>query len=57
MENLPAGEYEVQARVMVFQPGVRPAMSEPQHVSLGEGGDMSVTLTVDMNAPPKGGRP
>ncbi len=57
MENLPAGEYEVQARVMVFQPAARPAMSEPQHVSLGEGGDMSVTLTVDMNAPPKGGRP
>ncbi|HYY94567.1 MAG TPA: carboxypeptidase-like regulatory domain-containing protein [Pyrinomonadaceae bacterium] len=57
MENLPAGEYEVQARVMAFQPGTRPAMSEPQHLSLGEGGDMSVTLTVDMNAPPKGGRP
>jgi protocatechuate 3,4-dioxygenase beta subunit len=57
MENLPAGEYEVQARVTVFQPGARPAMSEPQHVSLGEGGDMNVTLTVDMNAPPKGGRP
>jgi Carboxypeptidase regulatory-like domain len=57
MENLPAGEYEVQARVMVFQPGARPAMSESQHVSLSEGGDMSVTLTVDVNAPPKGGRP
>lgn len=57
MENLPAGEYEVQARVMVFQPVARPAMSEPQHVSLGEGGDMNVTLTVDMNAPPKGGKP
>ncbi|MDQ3917276.1 MAG: carboxypeptidase-like regulatory domain-containing protein [Acidobacteriota bacterium] len=57
MENLPAGEYEVQARVMAFQPAARPAMSEPQHVSLGEGGDMNVTLTVDMNAPPKGGRP
>ncbi|MDQ3744816.1 MAG: carboxypeptidase-like regulatory domain-containing protein [Acidobacteriota bacterium] len=57
VEHLPAGEYEVQARVMVFQPGARPAMSEPQHVSLGEGGDMNVTLTVDMNAPPKGGRP
>ena len=57
MEHLPAGEYEVQARVVIYQPGARPAMSEPQHVPLGEGGDMSVTLTVDMNAPPKGGRP
>jgi protocatechuate 3,4-dioxygenase beta subunit len=57
MEHLPAGEYEVQARVMIFQPGQRPAMSEHQHVSLGEGGDTSVTLAVDFNAPPGGVKP
>jgi hypothetical protein len=57
IQGLPPGEYEVQARVIVFQPGARPSQSESQHVSLGEGGDMSVTLTVDLSAPAKGGRP
>jgi protocatechuate 3,4-dioxygenase beta subunit len=57
MQNLPAGDYEVHARVMIFQPGQRPAMSEQQHVSLGEGGDTTVTLTVDFGAPPGGVKP
>ena len=57
IQGLPPGEYEVQARVMVFQPGARPSQSESQHVSLAEGGDMNVTLTVDLAAPFKGGRP
>jgi hypothetical protein len=57
MEHMPAGEYEVQARVIIYQPGARPAMSERQRVSLGEGGDTSVTLTVDFGAPPGGVKP
>jgi hypothetical protein len=57
IESLPPGEYDVQARVVVFQPGTRPPVSESQHLSLTEGGDMSVTLNVDLGAPPKGERP
>ena len=57
IENLPPGEYEVRANIIVFQPGMRPPPGESQHVALGEGGDMSVTLTVDLSAPVKGGRP
>ena len=57
LENVAAGEYEVRANVVVFQAGGRLPPSESQRVSLAEGGDMSVTLTIDLSAPVKGGRP
>jgi protocatechuate 3,4-dioxygenase beta subunit len=58
LENLAAGEYELRAEIIAFQPGVvRPPPGEAQHVSLAEGGDMSVTLNIDLAAPAKGGRP
>jgi hypothetical protein len=43
LEGLPAGEYEVQARA--FGGGVA-LMSEPQRVSVNEGGDITVSLTL-----------
>jgi hypothetical protein len=46
IEGLPAGEYEVQARA--FGSGVA-LMSESQRVSISEGGDVTVSLTL---APP-----
>lgn len=56
LEGLAAGEYEVTARA--FNPNVRGPglMSEPQRVSIAEGGDVTISLTL---APPvpQGGRP
>jgi protocatechuate 3,4-dioxygenase beta subunit len=56
IEGLAAGEYEVQARV--FGGGSPTFMSEPQRVSVGEGGEVtiSITLTPPPNTPaPPGG--
>ncbi|MDT7806640.1 MAG: hypothetical protein QOJ70_453 [Acidobacteriota bacterium] len=46
VEGLPAGEYEVVVRV--FGAG-RVGMSDRQHVSLAEGGEVSVSPTVDLS--------
>jgi hypothetical protein len=48
IEGLPAGEYEVQARS--FGPNRPALMSEPVRVSVGDGGD--VTLNVTLSQPP-----
>jgi protocatechuate 3,4-dioxygenase beta subunit len=56
IEGLAAGDYEVQARA--FGGGSPAFMSEPQRVSVGEGGDVtiSITLTPPPNTPaPPGG--
>lgn len=50
IEGLPAGEYEVQARS--FGPNVPPLMSESQRVSVGDGGDATVNLTLAQPPPP-----
>ena len=55
LEGLAAGEYEVRARV--FYAGAL-YQSNPQRVSLAEGGEMNVTLSIDFTAPyNRGGRP
>jgi hypothetical protein len=56
IDGLSAGEYVVQARVFVAGPG-QIFQSDPQHVSLGEGGDTNITLALDLSAPYKGGQP
>ena len=56
IDGLAPGEYEVVAQVYVFGSNHQ-LMSDRQHVSLAEGGDMTVTLTLDLGALPKGGRP
>jgi protocatechuate 3,4-dioxygenase beta subunit len=58
LENVAAGEYELRANLIVFQaqPGTRPPRGESQQVSLAEGGDMNVTLNIDLGAPVKGVR-
>lgn len=47
VEGLPAGEYEVTVRV--FFGGGRLRRSEPQHVSVTDGGEVKVTPVVDLN--------
>ncbi|HVF44179.1 MAG TPA: carboxypeptidase-like regulatory domain-containing protein [Pyrinomonadaceae bacterium] len=51
IEGLPAGEYEVQARS--FVPDRPPLASESARVSVGEGGDVTINLTLAqrLNAP------
>ncbi|HKG14388.1 MAG TPA: carboxypeptidase-like regulatory domain-containing protein [Pyrinomonadaceae bacterium] len=51
MEGLPAGEYEVQARS--FGPNGPPLVGEPVRVSVNEGGDVTVNVTLAQspNAP------
>jgi hypothetical protein len=44
VEGLPAGEYEIQARS--FGPNSPPLMSEPVRVSLNEGGDVTINVTL-----------
>ena len=56
IDGLVPGEYEVVAQAYVFGSNHQ-FMSDRQHVSLAEGGDMTVTLTLDLGALPKGGRP
>lgn len=55
IEGVPAGEYEVQARS--FGPNRQPLVSEPVRVSVGEGGDVTVNVTLaaqpDAPAPPE----
>jgi protocatechuate 3,4-dioxygenase beta subunit len=49
IEGLAPGEYEVRARVSTDRGQMY--QSNVQHISLGESGDMSVTLTLDMSTP------
>jgi protocatechuate 3,4-dioxygenase beta subunit len=53
IDGLPAGEYEVVVRV--FNAG-RLLASEPQRISLAEGGEMNVAPAIDLNALFKGER-
>jgi protocatechuate 3,4-dioxygenase beta subunit len=58
LEGLAAGEYEVQARAFSTN-GRGPAlMSEAQRISIGEGGDVNISVTLapspNMSAPPAG---
>jgi hypothetical protein len=46
LEGLAAGEYEVQARAFSTTGRVPPLVSEPQRVSVGEGGDVTISLTL-----------
>jgi hypothetical protein len=54
IEGLAAGEYEVQARAYVS--GGAAFVSESQRVSVTDGGDVTVSLTLTASAP-QGGRP
>jgi hypothetical protein len=49
IEGLAPGEYEV--RVNVYGQG-RPHTSEPQRVSVADGAEYQVTVSIDLNAPP-----
>ena len=50
IEGLAPGEYEV--RVNVFGGQSRPHTSEPQRVSVADGAEYQLTVTLDLNAPP-----
>jgi protocatechuate 3,4-dioxygenase beta subunit len=54
IEGLAPGEYEIRARA--FSSGAM-YQSDAQRVSLAEGGDTNITLTLDLSTPYRGGRP
>jgi predicted phage tail protein len=60
LEGLAAGEYEVQARAFSTIGRGPTLMSESQRVSVGEGGDVTISLTLapppDRITPPGAGR-
>ncbi|MBV8859013.1 MAG: carboxypeptidase regulatory-like domain-containing protein [Acidobacteria bacterium] len=53
IEGVPPGEYDVIVNVLIFSAGsVRPSASQPQHVVVGDGGEVKVSPVVDFQSNP-----